>query len=200
MWGPYYNDKKEYYTCWIDFCLKYNPEMKFYLSDAWPQLDQLDKMPASEAELTPELVARLGQEKFDVYSLIIKELNQKYGERVFVMPTCEAMVECVKYLDEGKLPGIDGVHKAVGGKTRSLWRDKLGHLGPGLESLEGYVFYATIYGRSPELIKEPIFANQEFPSTELDQQFRKIAWQAVLNNPLSGVKDENQNGIADDRE
>lgn len=200
MWGPYYNDKKEYYTCWIDFCLKYNPEMKFYLSDAWPQLDQLDKMPASEAELTPELVARLGQEKFDVYSLIIKELNQKYGERVFIMPTCEAMVQCVKYLDEGKLPGIDGVHKAVGGKTRSLWRDKLGHLGPGLESLEGYVFYATIYGRSPELIKEPIFANQEFPSTELDQQFRKIAWQAVLNNPLSGVKDENQNGIADDRE
>jgi hypothetical protein len=200
MWGPYYNDKKEYYTCWIDFCLKYNPDMKFYLSDAWPQLDQLDKMPATEAELTPELVAKLGREKFDVYSSIIKELNQQYGERVFIMPTCEAMVQCVKYLDEGKLPGIDGVHKAVGGKNRSLWRDKLGHLGPGLESLEGYVFYATIYGRSPELIKEPIFANQEFPSRELDKQFRKIAWQAVLNNPLSGVKDENENGIADDRE
>lgn len=200
MWGPYYNDKKEYYTCWIDFCLKYNPDMQFYLSDAWPQLDQLDKMPATEAELTPELVARLGREKFDVYSSIIKELNQQYGERVFIMPTCEAMVQCVKYLADGKLPGVEGVHKAVGGKNRSLWRDKLGHLGPGLESLEGYVFYATIYGRSPELIKAPIFANQKFPNRDLDKQFRKIAWQAVLNNPLSGVKDGNENGIADDRE
>ena len=38
MWGPYFNDRPAYYACWIDFCLKYNPDMKFYLSDAWPQL------------------------------------------------------------------------------------------------------------------------------------------------------------------
>lgn len=200
MWGPYYNDQTKYYACWVDFCLKYNPEMKFYLSDAWPQLDQLDTPPKSESELTPELMARLANEKFDAYSHIIEELNEQYGDRVFVMPTCEAMVLCVKYLNEGKLPGIEGVHRAVGKKDRSLWRDFLGHLGPGLENLEGYVFYATIYGRSPEKIDAPIFGDRAFPSRELDQRFREIAWQAVLRNPLSGVTDTNENGIDDDRE
>ena len=110
------------------------------------------------------------------------------------------MVLCVKYFHDGKLPGIEGVHKFLGKKTRSLWRDQLGHLGPGLERLEGYVFYATIYGRSPEKIKGNIFAKTAFPSRELDQRFREIAWKAVLNNPLSGIVDKNKNGIADDRE
>ena len=41
MWGPYYHDRPAYYTCWIDFCLKYNPPMKFYLMNGWPQLGQL---------------------------------------------------------------------------------------------------------------------------------------------------------------
>jgi hypothetical protein len=27
--------------------------------------------------------------------------------------------------------------------------------------------------------------------------FRKIAWQAVLNNPLAGVQDDNHDGIHD---
>lgn len=200
MWGPYYNDHPEYYSCWIDFCLKYNPDMKFYLSDAWPQLDQLDRIPKSENELTPELFRRLGQEKFDLYSDIIKDLNRQYDDKVFIMPTCEALVLCVQYLNEGKLPGIDGIHKAVGKQERSLWRDQLGHLGPGLESLEGYVFYATIYGRSPELIESDVFGKRSFPSQELDKQFREIAWKAVLRNPLSGVVDQDGNGISDDRE
>ena len=30
MWGPYFNDRPEYYSCWIEFCLKYNPETVSY--------------------------------------------------------------------------------------------------------------------------------------------------------------------------
>jgi len=37
----------------------------------------------------------------------------------------------------------------------------------------------------------------EFPSQDLDEIFRKIAWEAVANHPLSGVKDENNDGVAD---
>ena len=29
IWGPYSNDRPEFYTCWIDFCEKYNPGMKY---------------------------------------------------------------------------------------------------------------------------------------------------------------------------
>jgi hypothetical protein len=199
MWGPYFNDRPEYYACWIEFCLKYNPDMKFYLSDGWPQLEQLDSPPASEADFTPEMFERMGKEKKDIYGKLVDTLNAKYPGKVYILPTCDAMVLAAKRYLDGQLPGVEGVHKAVGSKERSLWRDRLGHLGPGFDRLEGYVFYATIYGRSPELVEEEIkFAgDSDFPPAELDSVFRAIAWEAVVNNPRSGVREKNGDGIRD---
>ena len=202
MWGPYFNDRPEFYTCWIDYCLKYHPHMKFFLSDAWPSIQALDKMPKSEAELTNELFARLGKQKQADYEKFIAKMNAKYPGKVFILPTSAAMVLAVQYFHRGELPGIEGIHRAVGKKERSLWRDPLGHLGPGFDRLEGYVFYATLYGKSPELIEGDINfggkgAGAKFPSRELDRVFRKIAWQAVVSNPLSGVTDQDGDGIGE---
>ena len=199
MWGPYFNDRPEYYSCWIDFCLKYNPDMKFYLSDAWPQLYQLEKDPESESFFTAEVFEEMGAGKRDVYNPIIESLRDDYPDRVFIMPTSDAMVLAGKHYLTGDLPGIEGIHRAIGRKERSLWRDRLGHLGPGFERLEGYVFYATIYGRSPELIEAEIEfgGDEDFPSEPLDQVFRKIAWQAVIGHPLSGVTDRDRDGVND---
>jgi len=202
MWGPYFHDRPAFYACWIDFCLKYNPQMKFYLSDAWPQLDQLNKIPTSEDALTAETFVRLGQEKHAIYDKLVGALNEKYPGKVFILPTCDAMVLAVRYYHRGELPDVEGIHSFVGKKERSLWRDRLGHLGPGLGHLEGYVFYAAMYGRSPELIHGDIKfgGSPDYPSRKLDRVFRKIAWQAVVNNPLSGVTDKDKNGIDDDRD
>ena len=199
-WGPYFNDRPQYYECWVDFGLKFNPNMKFYLSDAWPQLDQLDTLPTLPDELTPELFVRLGKEKNEIYGGLIAGLRKTYGEKVFIMPTSDAMVLAVRYFHEKKLPGVEAVHKLIGGKDRSLWRDRLGHLGPGLGQLEGYVFYATLYRKSPELIKKDISFSgvSDFPSRDLDRTFREIAWKAVVNNPLSGVVDKDNDGIGDE--
>ncbi len=200
MWGPYYNDRPEYYSCWIDFCLKYNPEMKFYLSDAWPQLHQFESPPESEASFTPEVFDRLGAERRELSVDLIETLRAEHDDRVFVLPTSDAMVLAGKCFLKGELPGVEGIHRVVGNKERSLWRDQLGHLGPGFERLEGYVFYATVYGKSPELIEGEINfgGDTRFPSRELDRTFRRIAWQAVVGHPLSGVKDQDGNGIDDD--
>ena len=202
MWGPYFQDRPEYYSCWIDFCLKYNPKMVFYLSDAWPQLDQLDEIPTSEAELTSELFVRLGKQKHAIYGTLIGTLNEKYPEKVFVLPTSDAMVLAVQAYHRDELPGVEGVHRHVGRKERSLWNDRLGHLGSGFGNLEGYVFYATIYGQSPELIEGDVHfkTRSDYPSRELDRMFRQIAWQAVIGNSLSGHTDKNANGISDSRE
>lgn len=198
MWGPYYNDRPKYYSCWIDFCLKYNPDMKFFVADAWPQLEQFNPEPDSEDALTHAAIAKLGEEKNAETRATVTVLNKKYSDRIFVMPTNDAMVLAVREFHKGNLPGIDGVHKSLGGKQRSLWRDHLGHLGPGLEYLEGYVFYSTIYGRSAEQIKQEVRPSQgNFPSAQLDKVFRKIAWEAVCNHPLSGVTDNNGDGIND---
>jgi hypothetical protein len=199
MFGPYYNDRPAYYACWIDFCLKYNPEMKFYLSDAWPQLDQLDKNPDSESFFTSEIIDEMGAEKRATYAEVLAPLREAYPGRVFVLPTSDAMVLAAKHFLRGELPGVEGLHRAIGKKERSLWRDQLGHLGPGFERLEGYVFYATLYRKSPEHIKTPIKfgGSSDFPSSELDAVFREIAWRAVANHPHSGVVDRNKDGFAD---
>lgn len=203
MWGPYFNDRPEFYTCWIDFCLQYHPGMRFYLSDAWPQLYQLESVPESEAFLTGEVIREMGRERHGGYATLVKALRKDYPDKIFILPTSDAMVLAAIEFLKGNLPGIEGLHSAVGDKEeRALWRDQLGHLGPGFERLEGYVFYATLYGKSPELIEAGIAfpGPADFPSPELDRIFRKIAWQAVSENPLSGVTDENGNGIDDARE
>jgi hypothetical protein len=202
IWGPYFNDRSQYYSCWIDFCLKYNPGMKFYLSDAWPQLYQLGAKPASEAAITEEVMLRIGKEKREGYSSLVAKLRESCPDNVFILPTSDAMtLAAVLYIREG-LPGIEGLHKALGGKERSLWRDTLGHLGPGFDRLEGYVFYATLYGKSPELIEGEVAfgGNKDFPSPELDAIFRKIAWEAVTGHPLSGIVDQDRDGVADKRD
>ena len=202
MWGPYFHDRPAYYECWIDFCLKYNPDMKFYLSDAWPQLGQLKEVPKSEDALTAELFLQLGREKNEIHGKLLDTLNAKRPDKVFILPTSDAMVLAVQYYHRGELPGIEGIHRSVGKKERSLWRDTLGHLGPGLSRLEGYVFYGTLYGRSPELIEGdiPFGESPDFPNRELDRAFRKIAWQAVAGNPRSGVTDEDGDGVGDSLE
>lgn len=199
MWGPYFQDRPEFYACWIDFCLKYNPGMKFYLSDAWPQLYQLEKIPASEEFFTEAVFDRMGKERTAGYVELVNELRAKNSPQVYIMPTSDAMVLAAKHYLRGELPGIEGINRIIGGKERSLWKDQLGHLGPGFDRLEGYVFYSTIYGRSPELLPAEIeFGDKgDFPSPALDRIFRKIAWQAVTGNALSGVRDKDGNGVAD---
>jgi hypothetical protein len=199
MWGPFYHDRPEYYSCWIDFCLKYNPQMKFYLMNGWPQIGQFSELPKSEEAFTVQTIARMGDVKKEVFAKIIRALNKQYPGRVFVLPTCDAMVLAAQHYLRDELPGVEGIHRLVGKKQRSLWRDHIGHLGPGFDRLEGYVFYATLYGRSPELIDGDtrFGGSSDYPSRELDRIFRKIAWQAVLNNPLSGVTDKDNNGVGD---
>ena len=202
MWGPYGQDRPEYYTCWIDYCLKYNPEMEFYLSDAWIRLWPFDggKPPKDESQYTPELLANLEAEKHAGFTAFLNDMQDKYPDKIFIAPTSLAVTKAAVLQVKGELPGVESLHKLVTGKERSIWRDHRGHLGPGFDRLEGYVFYATLYKKSPELIKNSISfqsGSQDYPSPALDKVMRKIAWQAVIENPLSGVVDTNHDGIGD---
>ena len=204
IWGPYGNDRPEFYTCWIDFCEKYNPGMKFFLSDAWPAPGQVLKVfnlkanPESEAFFTEARYDQLSENANNGFASLVKKLRES-SDDVYILPTHAAMTEAAKRFIRGELPGVEGLYKVIGGKERSIWRDKIGHLAPDFERLEGYVFYATLYGKSPELISTPIkFKNDaRFPSDALDKIFREIAWKAVVEHPLSGVTDKNKNGIGD---
>ena len=204
IWGPYGGDRPEFYTCWIDFCEKYNPGMKFFLSDAWPAPGQVRKVfklkanPESEAFFTDAIYDQLSADANAGFAGLVKTLRESTDE-VYILPTHAAMTEAAKRFIRGDLPGVAGLYKVIGGKEPSIWADKIGHLSPGFDRLEGYVFYATLYGKSPELISAPIKFNKNpsFLSADLDKSFREIAWKAVVEHPLSGVTDKNKNGIGD---
>ena len=207
IWGPYTADRPKFYTSWIDFCEKYNPGMKYFLIDAWPTLGQVQNQfkrrgnPESESFFTDEVFDELNGAANKRFAELVNAVRET-TDKVYILPTNAAMTEAAKRFNRGELPGVQGLFKVIGGKEFSIWRDQRGHLGPGFERLEGYVFYATIYGKSPELISEPIkfsswSSNPSFLSDELDKIFREIAWKAVVEHPLSGVADENRNGIGD---
>ena len=204
IWGPYTADRPKFYTSWIDFCEQYNPGMKYFLIDSWPTLHQVQMVfkrkgnPESESFFTDEVFDQLNDVANDVFTELVTAVRET-TDKVYILPTNAAMTEAAKRFNRGELPGVEGLYKVIGGKEHSIWADQRGHLGPGFDRLEGYVFYATIYGKSPELISEPIkFSNNpSFLSDELDKIFREIAWKAVVEHPLSGVTDNNGNGIGD---
>jgi len=190
MWGSYTNDRPDYYFGWIDFCTKFNPKMEFYVFNGWPQwadgFGEGDREPRIENyRARAEIIDRSVTKK-------IADLDKRYPNKVHVLPTCEAMLAVLELYFEGKLPGVQGLNRQFDGKSPSIWSDG-GHLDAGMDRLEGYVFYATLYQKSPELIETTL----PFHNDELDKIFRKIAWQAVVNNPLSDVTDKNNNGIGD---
>ena len=202
MWAPYGGDQPEYYEAWIDYCLPYNPEMKFYLSDAWIRLWPFEggTPPQNESEYTPEHLIGLEAEKQKNFQALITPLREKYPDKIFITPTSLAVTKAAVLQVKGELPGVKSLHKMVTGEDHSIWRDHRGHLGTGFDRLEGYVFYATLYKKSPELIEDEILfsgKSQGYPSPELDAIFRKIAWEAVIENPLSGVVDKDGDGLGD---
>ena len=192
-WGGYTNDRPEYYFGWIDFCLKHNPKMEFYRFNGWPQwadgFGEGDREPRIE-----NYRVFANQRNRPVTTKLMAEIEKRYPGKVHVLPTNEAMLLALELYFQGKLPGIKGLNRKVDGKSPSIWSDG-GHLGKGMNWLEGYVFYSTLYKKSPEAIKQ-VPPKWMLPP-ELDKVFRKIAWQAVVNYPLSGVTDKNGNGIGD---
>ena len=129
IWGPYGGDRPEFYTCWIDFCEKYNPGMKFFLSDAWPAPGHVRKVfnlqanPESEAFFTEAVYDQLSADAIAGFGGLVKTLRES-TEKVYILPTHAAMTEAAKRFIRGELPGVEGLYKVIGGKERSIWRDK----------------------------------------------------------------------------
>jgi len=199
LWGPYIKDEPDYYTCWMDYALKYQPRMKFYLEDAWPQLANFDPQPKTEADMTYEVFEEIRVQRNRSFAEFVGGLRDDYGDRIYIMPTSDAFTRLAQRHTREPLPGVEGIHRLVGGKKASIWRDQIGHVGHEFEALIGYVFYATLYQKNPMDLPKGIALgkNGEVPNPELDEIFREIAWEAVINHPLSGVTVEESAAVAD---
>ena len=201
MWGPYFNDQPAYYLCWMDFCLKYNPGMKFYLSDAWPQLYQLGpNPPKSEKALTAQVWQRLGKQKNVQSKQLVDLLNKKHPGTVFIMPTSDAMVLAAEYYSAWRIARrARACTNPLVARTALFGAIALAIWARALTDWKATSFTLLFMAAHPELIEGDIAfgGDKEFPSRALDRTFREIAWQAVINHPLSGVKDSDGDGVGD---
>jgi hypothetical protein len=72
-----------------------------------------------------------------------------------------------------------------------LFTDALGHGKPALQALVSYCNYAVIYRRSPvglpvpNVLKQAKLGDQE---EKLNRLLQELAWEAVTQHPLSGVR------------
>jgi hypothetical protein len=191
-WGMYLGDVTEHYTQWIDVCLAKNPQMTFCLQDGWPTFDQtLQDLPKAEA------LARLDARQTQIQTLLkvyYDDLNARYPGKVSFIPAGGAVVEMLHRYYDGALPDLDCVSENLGGKC-GIYRDG-GHLSKasGMEWLDGYVYFATLYGESPERIKG--WRPQGVPEN-MDKAMRQAAWKAVIASPYSGVTDADGDGVDD---
>jgi hypothetical protein len=114
----------------------------------------------------------------------IRELNKKHGKTVlFEVPAAQAVIALREKIIAGEAPGL---------KTQAdLFTDPLGHGTPPLEALVAYCNFAVIYRRSPvglpvpEVLKRAKLGDQE---EKLNRLLQELAWEAVTQHPLSGVR------------
>ena len=115
----------------------------------------------------------------------VKALNAKYGGKpaIYVAPIGQAVLTLRQKIAEGAAPGLT--------KQTDLFTDAIGHAKPPLAVLVAYCYYAQIYGRSPVGLPVPPALRgvpNEESTAKLNQLLQEIAWNAVTEHPLSGVK------------
>jgi hypothetical protein len=70
-----------------------------------------------------------------------------------------------------------------------MFRDTWGHPNEVIKALAGYCHFAVIYKRTPVGLPKPsILATKPAWDDTLNRLLQDLAWEAVTNEPMSGVK------------
>lgn len=170
--------------------LEYNPKIRITVQEIWLRRDTYEPT----AKVLPEVVdyngitiAELRKRHaplFKGFDAHIAELNKKFGKPVlFIVPTGQAVIALRERILAGQAGGI---------KTQSeLFIDQIGHGTELIEALVAYCHFAVIYRRSPVgLPVSGILARAHKPAwgAETARVLQEVAWEAVTQHPLSGVR------------
>ena len=174
--------------------LQNNPQMRFFVQNNWAAFN-IDaqkwhssgmasmgqvKWDATTAEQIPTLNAVSEKE----YEKQVTQINHDVGHPViFIIPTSQANTTLRTKIVKNEFPGLD--------RQSQLFVDTIGHPAAPLVTLNSYVHFATIYGRSPVGLPIPsVLKNANNPKWDADfnKRMQELAWDTVVHYPLSGVK------------
>lgn len=174
----------------VKLCADETPKTRVLIQEFWLPFDVYNVNYKKEKPATPDrdamTVDYLRTEYGKYFATMdehVRELNQKFGDRVFVTPVGQAVVALREKVIAGEAPGIK--------KQSELFTDAIGHCTAPIKVLNAYCHFATIYGRSPVGLPVPAALGKigdDATTAKLNTLLQEIAWQAVTSHPLSGVK------------
>ena len=107
-------------------------------------------------------------------------INKRAGHQIaYVVPSGQAVYTLRALVLQGKVPGLT--------KQSDMHLDPIGHPKPPVAHLVAYVWFAAMYRQSPVGLKVLVDKNDP-TSAAREKMLQQIAWDAVLNEPMSGVR------------
>jgi hypothetical protein len=182
--GP---DKK--FNDLVEQALKHNPDIRILVQVSWLGSD--DPRNQTRTGVKTDWNAATAERLREIHEPYIKNvraqleaINKEHGKRaLFVVPVAQATIALRQKIIAGEAPGLKA--------QAELFRDDRGHALTPLMVLTGYCHFAVIYRRSPVgLPLSPALKNAKNPAWDekLDRLLQELAWDAVLKEPMSGVK------------
>ena len=167
--------------------LENNPKVRVTVQEFWLPFDIYDttfkERPAKvdHNAFTGAELRKLHEPYFKSMDEHIRALNKKLGkEVVFIVPVGQAVIALRERIIEGKAPGLK--------VQNDLFTDTIGHAKPPLQALAAYCHFAVIYRRSPVGLPMPAILKNKNGDEKMNQLLQELAWEAVTQHPLSGVK------------
>lgn len=171
--------------------LEHNPQVRILVQELWlpyeiytpPALSR--PVPVDHDALTVDELRKRHAPYFASIDAHVRQLNEKFRkEAVFVAPVGQAVIGLREKVLAGEAPGV--------AKQSDLFLDPIGHAKYPLQALVAYVHYGVIYRRSPVGLPPPkiLTARLGAPAADpkLVELLQQLAWKAVVEHPLSGVK------------
>jgi hypothetical protein len=173
-----------------------NPNMRFFVQNNWAGFNADGQKAQQSMQLmmsgrlkpwdqtTVEDLKTLNTVCEKAFEDQVKQINEAIGHPVlFIIPTSQANSELRARIIRKELPGLD--------RQSQLFLDQIGHPTPPLVTLNAYLHFATIYGRSPVGLPIPAIlkkANNPKFDDAFNKALQELAWNTVINYPPSGVK------------
>jgi hypothetical protein len=110
----------------------------------------------------------------------LEGINKRAGKRItYIVPSATSVYTLRKEIIQGHVPGI--------AKQSDIFRDAMGHPNAPIANVVTYTWFATMYRESPIGLKSLIDPN-DANSAARERLLQEIAWNAVVAEPMSGVK------------
>jgi hypothetical protein len=171
-----------------------NPNMRFFVQNNWTAFNQ-------DGQKQHQGLSIMGRVNWDattvdqlktldtVYEKAFEEqvgsINKEVGHKVlFIIPTSQACTALRMKIAEKQFPGLD--------RQAQIFADNIGHPAPPLITLNAYVHFAAVYGRSPVGLPLPTVlkrANNPKWDEAFNKTLQELAWKTVLDySEYDGVK------------